>query len=194
VNATLRRRAVLLRLPPRVAVFYFRARRLAHARGDTWAEHSVTRPDSLACLLRLARGRPRVVEIGTGAAWAAIAFALDDPAREVVSYDPIVRPERTRYLELAGVSARSRIELRDVPGEDGPRAGSPLVDFVYIDGSHDRERTRATWRVWKDAVAPGGLIAFHDWENPAYPGVTEAIRDLGLSGEVVQDVFVWQRD
>jgi predicted O-methyltransferase YrrM len=188
-----KRRSVLLRLPPRVAVFYFRARRMSYAREDVWSQGSVTKPESLAGLLRLARGRRRVAEIGTGTAWTTIALALDDTRREVVSYDPIVRPERTWYLELAGVSARSRIELRDEPGEAGPPAGAAPFDFVFVDGSHERERTIATWRAWKDALAPGGVIAFHDWENPEYPGVTEAIRSLGLSGDVFREVFVWRR-
>jgi predicted O-methyltransferase YrrM len=188
----LRRGAVVLRLPPRVALFYFRARRLAHASGDKWSQESVTPPGALAHLLRLARGRRRVAEIGTGTGWTAIALALADRSREVVSYDPVVRPERTLYLELAGPSARSRIELRDAPGEGGPPSGAESYDFVYVDGSHERERTIATWRAWKDALAPGGLMAFHDWENPEYPGVTEAIRELGLDGEVSREVFVWR--
>jgi predicted O-methyltransferase YrrM len=188
----LRRRIVLLRLPPRVARFYFRARRLAAARGDRWSEDSVTRPEALGELLRLARGRARVAEIGTGTAWTTIALALADRRRTVVSYDPIVRPERTWYLELGGVDARSRIELRDEPGEAGPPPGAERFDFVFVDGSHERERTMATWRAWKDALAPNGVIAFHDWENPEYPGVTEAIRELGLEGEVVREVFVWR--
>jgi predicted O-methyltransferase YrrM len=190
--SALRRRLVLLRLPPRVVPFYFRARRLAAARGDRWSEDSVTRPEALAHLLRLADGRRHVAEIGTGTAWTTVALALSDPGRRVVSYDPIVRPERTWYLELAGVGARSRIELRDEPGEIGPPRGAQPFDFVFIDGSHERERTIATWRAWKDALAPGGVIAFHDWENPEYPGVTEAIRELGLDGEVLRDVFVWR--
>jgi predicted O-methyltransferase YrrM len=187
-----KRRVVLLRLPRRVAWFYFRARRMSYARDDVWSQGSVTKPESLAGLLRLASGSRRVAEIGTGTAWTTIALALDDPAREVVSYDPIVRPERAWYLELAGVDARSRIELREAPGEAGPAALDGPFDFVFVDGSHERERTIATWRAWKHALAPGGVIAFHDWENPKYPGVTEAIRELGLSGEVFREVFVWR--
>jgi predicted O-methyltransferase YrrM len=189
----LRRRAVLLRLPPRVALFYFRARKLAAAREDGWSQDSVTRPEALAHLLRIAQGRRQVVEIGTGTAWTTIALALADGRRRIVSYDPIVRPERTWYLELAGPNARSRIELRDEPGEIGPPAGAQPFDFVFVDGSHERQRTVATWNAWKDALGPGGVIAFHDWENPEYPGVTEAIRELGLEGEVLGDVFVWRR-
>jgi predicted O-methyltransferase YrrM len=191
----LRRHAVLLRLGPRVAPFYFRARRVAAERGDTWSETSATHPKPLAELLRLARGRTRVVEIGTGTAWTTVALALANPERTVLSYDPIVRPERDWYLEIGGASARSRIELIEGPGEAGPPTPDAApYDFVFIDGSHERERTIATFNAWMDHVTPGGVIAFHDWENPNYPGVTEAIKELGIAGDVRGEVFIWTKD
>jgi predicted O-methyltransferase YrrM len=172
-----------------VALFYFRARRTAAREGDDWSLGSATKPESLALLLRLARGRRAVVEIGTGTAWTTAALALADGERRVVSYDPIVRPERDRYLELAGV--RDRIELREAGGEAGPADGDPPPDFVFVDGSHERELTIETFRAWCARLAPGGAIAFHDYGNDLYPGVTEAIEELGLEGSVERDVFVW---
>jgi predicted O-methyltransferase YrrM len=186
-----RRTGVLLRLPPRVGRFYFRARRTAARTGDDWTLTSATKPESLALLLRLARGRHAVVEIGTGTAWTTAALALADGRRRVVSYDPIVRPERERYLDLAGPGARARIELVDAGGEAGPRPGDPAPDFVFVDGSHERELTIRTFEAWRPALAAGGAIAFHDWRNPLYPGVTEAIEELGLEGRSERDVFVW---
>jgi predicted O-methyltransferase YrrM len=185
------RNAQLLRLPPRVAIFYSRARRLAAATGDEWSLTSATKPESLAGLLRLARGRRSVVEIGTGTAWTTMALALADRARDVVSFDPIVRPERERYLALAPPGARSRINLIAAPGEsDTQRRRTGLV---FVDGSHERERTIATFETWRRTLEPGGLIVFHDFDNDAYPGVREAIDSLALSGEVVRDMFVWRR-
>ena len=130
-----------------------------------------------------------MVEIGTGTGWTTAALALADGDRRVVSYDPIVRPERERYLDLSGV--RDRIELREAGGEGGPAAGDAPPDFVFVDGSHERELTIATYRAWREALAPGGAIAFHDYGNELYPGVTEAIGELGLEGRVERDVFVW---
>ncbi|HEX8744061.1 MAG TPA: class I SAM-dependent methyltransferase [Thermoleophilaceae bacterium] len=173
-----------------MAWFYFRARRAAARSGDDWSLGSATKPESLALLLRLARGRRSVVEIGTGTAWTAAALALADGGRRVVSYDPIERPERERYLDLSG--ARDRIELRAEGGEMGPRPGDEPPDFVFVDGSHERELTVRTFGAWREALAPGGAIAFHDYGNDLYPGVTEAIGALGLEGEADRDVFVWR--
>jgi predicted O-methyltransferase YrrM len=182
----------VLALPPRVASFYVRARRAALRSGDEFSLRSATPARSARQLLAVARGRRRVVEVGTGTGWGAIALALADRKRRVVSYDPIVREERERYLELAGADARGRIELREDPGEAGPRAGDPPPELVFIDGSHDRELTKRAFAVWREALAPGGVVVFHDYGNPVYPGVTEALRDLALEGTVVHDVFVWR--
>jgi predicted O-methyltransferase YrrM len=193
VLAAARRAGLLARLlPPRVAWFYFRARRTAARDGDEWSLKSATKPESLALLLRLAEGRRAVVEIGTGTAWTTAALALADPRRTVVSYDPFVRPERDRYLELAGAGAAGRIELIEAGGEAGPPPEGPAPDFVFVDGSHEKELTIRTFEAWRGALAPGGAIAFHDYGNELYPGVTEALEELGLEGEVERDVFVWR--
>jgi predicted O-methyltransferase YrrM len=173
-----------------VAWFYFRARRAAARDGDEWSLGSATKPESLALLLRLARGDRAVVEIGTGTAWTTAALALANRERRVISYDPIVRPERERYLDLSG--ARDRIELREAGGEAGPAAGDPPAEFVFVDGSHEKGLTIETFRAWAGRLAPGGAIAFHDYGNDLYPGVTEAIEELGLEGAAERDVFLWR--
>jgi len=70
-------------LPRRVAVFQWRARRLAWRADDEFSRASATRPDKLAALLRLGRGRRHVVELGTATAWTAISFLLADLERIV---------------------------------------------------------------------------------------------------------------
>ena len=193
VLAAARRTGLLFRLlPPRVAWFYLRARRTAARTGDEWSLKSATKPESLALLLRLADGRRAVVEIGTGTAWTTAALALADPRRTVLSYDPEVRAERDRYLELAGANAAGRIELVQAGGESGPPPEGPAADFVFVDGSHEKDLTIRTFEAWRDTLAPGGVIAFHDYGNELYPGVSEAIEELGLSGEAERDVFVWR--
>jgi predicted O-methyltransferase YrrM len=191
VTARLRRNAVLLRLPPRVARFYSRARRTAAREDDEWSLRSATGPESLARILRLARGRKRVVEVGTGTAWTTVALLIADRERHVLSFDPRVWPQRDRYLELAGAGVTARLELVQAGGEQGPGERPWRPDMLFIDGSHDRDLTVATFEAWRPSLADGAIVAFHDFENPEYPGVTEAIGALGLDGEADGDVFVW---
>lgn len=179
-------------LPARVARFYLRARRHAHRRGDRFSLDSAARPQELAELLRLADGRKVVVELGTGTAWTAIALALDEDRRRVISYDPCVRDEREGYLALAGAGVRDRIELRTEPDTSGPHSGDSQVEFLFIDSLHEREPAAAAFRAWREALAPGAVVVFHDYGHPGYPGVAEAISDLGLDGRRSGGLFVWQ--
>jgi len=184
--------ASLARLPRPVAAFWLRALRAARAAGDTWSIDVACRPAELRVLLAALGDGPRVAEIGTAAAWTTSCLALAQPGREVHSWDVTAQPERERYLALLSPADRARVHLHDRPGGIGP-ADPPPVDAVFIDSSHEREETIATFETWQPALAPGGLIAFHDWDDDAYPGVTEAIGELGLRGEVHGHLFVWRK-
>jgi len=192
VRANVRLLMSLRVLPWRIARFYWRARRHALRSGDHFSLASAARPGELAELLALAAGRHVVVELGTGTAWSAIALALDDDARRIVSYDPSARAERERYLDLAGARVRERIELRAEPDSRGPRAGDQPVQLLFIDSEHARAPVLAAFAAWRQALAPGGVVVFHDYAHPAYPGVREAVDELGLTGSERGGLFVWQ--
>jgi len=182
----------LAQLPRPVALFWYRALRRAQGEKDTWSIDVACRPAELHVLLDALRGAQRVAEIGTAAAWTTSCLVLADTARVVHTWDIEAHPERDRYLALLSPADRARVHLHERPGGLGP-ADPPEVDAVFIDSSHEFEETVATFRTWEPALAPGGIIAFHDWEDPAYPGVTEAIRELGLVGEARGHLFVWHK-
>jgi predicted O-methyltransferase YrrM len=179
-------------LPARVGLFIWRARRQALRGDDRFSLDSAARPAELAELLALARGRTAIVELGTGTAWSTIALALDQRTRIVISYDPSVRRTRELYLELAGRGVGARIELREQPDTDGPHREDPPVELLFIDSAHERESVLAAFRAWRDALAPGAVVAFHDYGHPAYPGVREAIVELELCGRERRGLYVWQ--
>jgi predicted O-methyltransferase YrrM len=142
-------------------------------------------------LLKLAHGRRAVVELGTGTAWTAIALALEDPTRTLISYDPCVRIERDAYLDVAPAYVRSRIEFRAELDSAGPRAGDALVEMLFVDSQHEYDAVVAAFQAWRDALAPGAIVVFHDYGHPEYPGVRQAIEDLELRGSVNGGLFVW---
>lgn len=141
---------------PSVVWFQWRARRIARRTGDTFSLVSVTRPADTQVLIGLARGRSRIVELGTATGWTAITLALDDLQRRVVSYDVVSRgPER--YLELVPRDVRNRIELVLASGSTAPTDGQ-AVDLLYIDSSREHEQTMA---VAASSVPAGAVRRLH---------------------------------
>lgn len=180
----------LRRLGWRVGRFRWRAQRLAARLDDDWALEAATNAQDLATLLRLARGRRRVAELGTATGWTAMSLALADPGLRVASFDPVVHAHRDRYLGLVAPSVRRRIEFVPAPGSRAA-AGSGPVEMLFIDSTHEREGTLAEFRAWRERLEPGAVVAFHDYGHPEFPGVAQAVAELGLDGEVHGGLFVW---
>jgi hypothetical protein len=176
-------------LPLRVALFQWRAWRLAWRSEDRFSPLSRTQPRKLAVLLSAASGHRHIVELGTGTAWTAISLVLADRGREVLSYDPIERPERERYLRLVSLKARRRLTFVSASGDEGPRDGE-TVGLLYIDSSHQREDTIREIEAWRPALEEGSLVVFDDFGNSEYPGVEEAVKHLGLQGKEQRGLFV----
>jgi len=66
------------------------------------------------------------------------------------------------------------------------RAGGEIVNDIAI------RRVEAEFRAWEPRLAPGALVALHDYGNPAYPGVAEAVDELGLSGREHAGLWLWE--
>jgi predicted O-methyltransferase YrrM len=177
-------------LPPRIAFFYIAALLTAAARRDLWTLGAATRPADLAQLLGRAHGARSVAEIGSGPGWTALALALAEPARSVVSFDVDPRPVHT-YARLAPRSARERVRFELCSGAEGASGAAP-ADFVFIDSSHRFDETIETFEAWRPRLMPGAVVVFHDYGNPQYPGVAEAVAALGLEGESDREIFVWR--
>jgi predicted O-methyltransferase YrrM len=175
-------------LPPRVAWFQWRARRLAHRESDQFSLDSAARPQKLALILAAARGCRHVAELGTGTGWTSVSLLLADSEREVVSYDPYDRSPRERYVQLAGERVRRRLTFIQAPGIAGPDDGQRF-DLLFIDSSHALDETRAELEIWRGGLVDGALVIFDDFEHPDYPGVREAVRQLNLSGHCDGGLF-----
>jgi predicted O-methyltransferase YrrM len=171
----------LRRLPLRVAVFQWRAWRLGARLEDEFGRGSSTRPEKLATLLELAGDGRYVVELGTAQAWTAISLALAHPEREVVTYDPFERAEPEKYLSLVPEQVRGRVKLLIASSQEGPRTDRP-VDLLYIDTTHERGDTIRELQAWRPVLRDGSMVVLDDYAHPDFPGVSEAVRELGLAG------------
>jgi predicted O-methyltransferase YrrM len=180
--------AAFARLPRPAQTFYLRAALTAIRAGDQWSLKIAVRPRELEKLLQLSGGGP-VAEIGTGTGWCALALAAC--GCQVVTCDRIEPPQRERYIALVAPEAVHRIRFSKRRGEQGP-AEDMSFPLLFVDASHIRDETIATFEAWEPAVAPGGAVAFHDYA-PAWPGVVEAVDALGLEGETCGVLFVWRK-
>lgn len=150
----------------------------------------MTKHDDYAFLLRLAKGRRRCVELGTGIGTTALGLAAADTTREVWTYDPLPR-DLSRYTHLVPEPVRSRVHFVAERG-DAPSSPPADVDFLFIDSSHARAEVVSEFRAWRPQLTSDAVVAFHDY-SVVWPGVMQAIdEDLRLTGEVYGDVFVWR--
>jgi hypothetical protein len=65
--------------------------------------------------------------------------------------------DRVQQIRLDSVDAATRID-------------EPL-DFVYIDGDHSYQGIRDDLEAWFPLIREGGILAGHDYGQPAFPGV-----------------------
>ncbi len=61
-------------------------------------------------------------------------------------------------------------------------------DFIFIDGDHSAEGVKADIEEALPLLAPGGLMAFHDYGRPTDPGVKEMVDALllGTGSELIE--------
>jgi predicted O-methyltransferase YrrM len=178
-------------LPRRSARFYVRASIRSLALEDRWSFWSALPPQELSVLVDLARDRKSVVELGTGTAWTTFVLALAEPGRQVRTYDTQVKPQRPAYVALADVESRARVAFVEGRGEEAELPETP-VDLLYVDSNHSRDVVRRSFEHWRPTIAQGGFVVFDDYVNDHYPGVRQAVADLGLHGRTEGRLFVWQ--
>ena len=179
-------------LPRRPATFYVRACVQAFRLDDRWSFWATLPPRELAALVELGRGRKSVVELGTGTGWTAFVLALAEPGRVVRTYDTEVKTLRAAYVALADADARKRVHFVEGRGEEAEPPSEP-VDLLYVDSNHEREIVRRSFEHWHDHLACGGHVAFDDYVNDRFPGVRQAVSELGLEGRIVGRVFIWTK-
>jgi predicted O-methyltransferase YrrM len=149
-------------------------------------------------LQRLAAGK-RVLELGTFYGRSCIAMA--SVAELVVTVDTHCGEfDAGRIFSLAPFMANLR--KHQVYGKVMPIVGRHeylslfiqpgAFDLVFIDGDHNFAGVERDTRFALDAVAVGGVIAWHDYDYPKYPAVRRAISELWLDPVRVIDTLAWR--
>lgn len=150
-------------------------------------------PEEGAKLAELAAGK-RVLEIGSFCGLSTVCLARTAEHVTAVDYfDGRGTPnpgdtsqQFARNLQRYGVAHKvtakhpSSLEIGDLPCEK--------YDVVFIDGAHDFDSVKVDAIHALNLVAPGGLIAFHDYQEPCHPGIARVVDGLVLDGAEILSV------
>ena len=138
---------------------------------------------------------PALVEIGSfcGKSTVTLGLALRHlgrPGLRLTAIDPHlgyhfgggidtypVLLENLRRHELEPWVEVIRARSTDVPWK-GP------IGFLFVDGLHDYDNVKADFHHFAGFLAPGALVAFHDYEFPHCDGVKQAVDELMLAGRL----------
>lgn len=153
---------------------------------------SIQHPGELAELLEVLSEDPpdRAVEVGV--AFGGTLWALSQVCGSVVGIDrdlSLVDQRNSELPLLEGDSAAPETVERAVALLGG------LAQFVFIDAAHEPEAMLADYEAWRPALAPHGVIGFHDicgsakdgWmkllARPENPSVLQGVRQISHDTE-----------
>jgi SAM-dependent methyltransferase len=139
-------------------------------------------------LAELAEGR-RVLEVGSYLGRSTICLARK--AKSVDCVDPFdgratpelrhCRDEFADNLSRHGVGGKVLAHVGTF-ADVAPHLGPADFDLIFIDADHSYEAVSRDIALALPLLRPGGLIAFHDYGNPADPGVAWAVDEFLAGG------------
>lgn len=127
-----------------------------------------------------------ILERWTGRLLVSVDPWREAPSDEYVDIANVPQARQDAFLEttrarLAPFGARSAI-WRMTGDEAAARIPDGSLDFVYLDARHDYASVRSDLEVWYPKVAPGGLLAGHDYLDGDLPegvfGVRSAVDEF----------------
>lgn len=132
---------------------------------------SLTIPEA-ELLWRTASGLD-VLELGTQSGCATVCLA--QRANRVTTVDAGDQSEATEWVGRFGVADR----VAFVRGDVGTvcRGLTATFGLVFVDTRHDAASVERDIVAALPLLTPGGLLAFHHYPNPGWPGVRRAVDD-----------------
>lgn len=147
-----------------------------------WDIEGWLRPSEGKELARLSRGK-RVLEIGSYCGRSTVCMARTaDHVTAVDYFDGRGTPEPKDTLATfqANIERYGLADSVTVASPDDTFTGE--CELLFIDGAHDRDSVAADIEKYLPLLSADGLIAFHDYNEPCHPGVTQAVNDLLAAG------------
>ena len=148
--------------------------------------------DEARCLFDLAtNAHNTIVEIGSWKGKSTICLALgakEGSNAQVFTIDPHTNPlpkYNVTYPALVRNLKKANADASVTPivatSLDVGKTWTRPIDFLFIDGLHHYKYVLADFLTWEPQVKEGGVIAFHDSINEAWPEVGKVVADHVLS-------------
>jgi predicted O-methyltransferase YrrM len=164
-------------------------------------------PAELQWLAEAAKQHQCIVELGShlGRSTRALAdntagtvYAIDDwkGPRQFKDGTPNTQWEEVAHKLLlafqknlaAHIASGKVVPIQTDHAEAITKFPGVMPDMVFIDGDHDYEPVVRDISLWKDIMAPGGLLCGHDTD---WDGVARAVKDTLPGAENVPDTMIW---
>jgi predicted O-methyltransferase YrrM len=132
-----------------------------------------------------------VAEIG---AWRGVTtryLALAAGGSKVVAVDRWVRAKGDRNYEAFLRRTRALPNVAHERSHSGAAARGWThgpIRFLFIDAGHDYANVAHDLAAWRPHVAPGGIIAMHDCDDPGFAGCRLAIYEMADQFELFAHV------
>jgi predicted O-methyltransferase YrrM len=121
-----------------------------------------------------------ILEVGSYMGASSLLLAAGNHASRqkarVWLIEPSPQPSKDAFLDLfSSRGFNKEVVLIDKTSEGAGGEIAAKFRFIFIDGKHDYEYVKKDIRIWKERLAEGGIIAFH---NISREGVARAVNEL----------------
>lgn len=98
----------------------------------------------------------------------------------------------TKNIKTFGVKDKIRV-LSMSTTEAVEKFEPESLDLILVDAAHDYDSVKSDLLNWYPKLKPGGFLFCDDYGQPNWPGVTRAVKSVGIEGQVVTPALFLHR-
>ena len=118
----------------------------------------------------------------------AVIYCVD-PYQPYEQPVDVIAAKKTAHKRLKKYSNRA-IFIEEGSVEAASRFSREFVDFVYLDGNHEKPHVKADAESWWPKIKRGGVMGGHDFDHP---GVLNAVAEFAVANglEIHAEATCW---
>jgi predicted O-methyltransferase YrrM len=119
--------------------------------------------------------------LGCRAANNGKVYGIDKFVFKLAAQEKYGNPPETESIfdhNIKKKGLKNRVVKKKSSFQEAVKGWSEPIRFLFIDGAHSYEGTKANFLSWEPFVKVGGVIAFHDSVGGKWPGVTQCVEEF----------------